>query len=398
MIDLSKHPNLKYLLFGNIYFANGIQGAIGMVLLIVYFTEKDISISTTTMVAGVASLPFTLKFLFGPVSDRFIKRGRKPFVLLGGIIGGLGLFPLVFIDPAVSLFPFTLSLFLSVLGIVLLDVAADAWAIQVTKDHEHGKINAAMFGSMFGAVAIGAIILSQVAKYYSYNIVFFIGGSIILLTMILPFLVKEEIIVTKRPKIGKLLLQEFKKKHTLTIALFGFLSAMNFGILLFIIPEYMMNVLKLDVAEIGLISSIFYIGVILGSTTGGLLADKWGRKKTLALFLFASIIVSSSLITANTWMILAIIYPTIGFLQGATTFSALMALLMDITNPKIGGTQYSLLTSIVNLGDYSMGIISGSLLLLLGYQRFFLFAAWIVGPALIVLYLVKEKWEKTSLV
>ena len=81
MLDLSKHPYLKYILFGNIYFANGIQGAIGLMLLIVYFTEKDISIATATMVAGLASIPFTFKFIFGPLTDRFIKRGRKPFVL-----------------------------------------------------------------------------------------------------------------------------------------------------------------------------------------------------------------------------------------------------------------------------------------------------------------------------
>ena len=394
MIDISKHPNLKYILFGNIYFANGIQGAIGMILLIVYFTEKDISIATATMVAGVASIPFTFKFLFGPLTDRFIKIGRKSFVLIGGIIAGLALFPLAFIDPTVSLLPFTLFLFISVIGIVILDVAADAWAIQVTKVHEHGKINSAMFGSMFGGVTIGVIFLSQVAKFYSYNLIFVIGSFIILLTMILPLIVKKETIVKKRPKIGKLLIKEFRKKNTIIISLFGFLAAMNFGILLFIIPEYMMNVLKLDVGQIGLMSSLFYIGVIIGTIIGGFMADKWGRKKILALFLFGSIITSSLLILADTWMILAIIYPIIGFLQGGAFFSALMALFMDITNPKIGGTQYSILTSIGNLGDYSIGIISGSLLVFLGYQRFFLYAAWVVGPALLVLYFVNEKWEK----
>jgi MFS family permease len=394
MLNLSKHPYLKYILFGDIYFANGIQGALGMILLIVYFTEKDISIATATMVAGVASIPFTLKFLFGPLTDHFIKIGRKPFVLIGGMIGGIALFPLAIIDPTVSLLPFTLFLFISVTGIVILDVAADAWAIQVTKVHEHGKINAAMFSSMFGGVVIGVIFLSQIAKYYNYNIVFIIGGFIILSTMILPLMIKKEIIVKKRPKIKKLLIQEFKKKNTIIISFFGFLAAMNFGILLFIIPEYMMNVLKLDVAQIGLMSSLFYIGVIIGTITGGLMADKWGRKKILALFLFGSIIISSLLIIADTWMVLAIIYPIIGFLQGGAFFSALMALFMDITNPKIGGTQYSILTSIGNLGDYSIGIVSGTLLMFLGYQRFFLYAAWVVGPALIVLYLVQEKWEK----
>ena len=394
MISLSKHPNLKYLLFGNIYFANGIQGAVGMVLLIVYFTENDISIATTTMVAGIASIPFTFKFLFGPLTDHFIKKGRKPFVIIGGLMAGLAFIPLAFIDPATSLLQFTLLLFISVIGIVILDVAADAWAIQVTKVHEHGKVNSAMFGSMFGGVVFGVISLSQVAKFYSYNLVFVIGGIIILLTMILPLIVKKETALEKTPKIGKLLLKEFKKKNTIIVSLFGFLAAMNFGILLFIIPEYMMNVLKLDVGQIGLMSSLFYLGVIFGAIAGGVLADRFGRKKILAICLIGSMIVSSLLIFADSWMILAIIYPIIGFLQGATTFSALMALFMDITNPKIGGTQYSILTSITNLGDYSMGIISGSLLVFLGYHRFFLYAALIVGPALLVLYFVQEKCEK----
>jgi len=169
---------------------------------------------------------------------------------------------------------------------------------------------------------------------------------------------------------------------------------MNFGILLFIIPEYMMNVLKLDVAQIGIITSLFPIGVVIGAITGGVMADKWGRKKTLTIFLIGSMICSPLLITANTWLILAIIYPIIGFLQGGSTFSALMALFMDVTNPKIAGTQFSILTSIGNFGNYSIAIVSGSLLMILGYQRFFLYAAWIVGPALLVLYFVKEKWEK----
>jgi MFS family permease len=367
-----------------------------MVLLIVYFTEKDISIATTTMVAGIASIPFTFKFLFGPLTDRFIKQGRKPFVVIGGMVSGLAIIPLAFIDPKVSLLPFSILLFTSVIGIVILDVAADAWAIQVSKVNEHGKINSAMFGSMFSGVVIGVIFLSQVAKFYSYNLVFIIGGIIILSTMILPLIIKKETVSKKPPKIGQLLIQEFKKKNTLVISLFGFLSAMNFGILLFIIPEYMMNVLKLDVGQIGLMTSLFYFGVIFGAIAGGVFADRWGRKKILAIGLFGSMIVSSLLIFADSWMILAILYPIIGFLQGGTTFSALMALFMDVTNPKIGGTQYSILTSITNLGDYSMGIISGSLLVFLGYHRFFLYAALIIGPALLVLFFVHEKWEKRT--
>ena len=102
-------------------------------------------------------------------------------------------------------------------------------------------------------------------------------------------------------------------------------------------------------------------------------------------------IFSSFLIAANTWQMLAVIYPIIGFLQGGSGFSAIMALFMDATNPKIGATQFSILTSIMNFGDYSIAIFSGALVIMLGYHRFFLYSAWIIGPALLILYFIKEK-------
>ncbi|MCK4364791.1 MAG: MFS transporter [Thermoplasmatales archaeon] len=394
MLDLAKHPLLKYLLFGNIYFANGLQGALLLVIIIVYFTELDISIATATLVAGAASIPFALKFLFGPISDYYIKYGRKPFIILGGVLLGVSMFPLAFIDPTVALVPFTLLLFIGVIGIVLFDVAADAWAIQTTKVNERGKVNSAMFGGMFLGWAIGSILLSSVAKHFGYNMVFIVTGLIIILTMILPLSTKERIILKKRPKIGKLLVLEFKKKNTLLIAFFGLLASLNFGMILFIIPEYMMNVLKLDVAQIGLLSSLFPIATAIGAVTGGVISDKWGRKKTIYIFLIGALIFSPLLVFANSWQMLAIIYPIVGFLQGGSAFAAVMALFMDITNPKIAGTQFSILTSITNFGDYSVAIISGTLVVMLGYQRFFLYATWLIGPALILLHFIKENNNK----
>jgi hypothetical protein len=64
---------------------------------------------------------------------------------------------------------------------------------------------------------------------------------------------------------------------------------------------------------------------------------------------------------------------------------------MDNTNPRIGASQYSIFTSISNFGEIGFAMISGSLLILLGYTRFFLYAAWIVGPAILLLYFIKMK-------
>ncbi len=391
MLDLHKNPSLKYLLFGSLYFSEGIILSLSTVILIIYFTEKDISIATATLVGGIAYIPWMLKFVFGPITDYFIKYGRKPFITIGGIIGAVFLFPLAVIDPKIALIPFTFLLFISHTFIVLLDVSADAWAIQISKIQERGKINAAMTGGIFGGLAFGSIVLAIIANDIGFDMVFVTAGLIILLTIILPFLVTEEKLVKKRQKIAKLLITEFKKKNTLIIAFFGFVVAMNFGMLLLIIPEYMMNVLKLEITQTGIINSLFPTATVIGAFTGGIIIDKWGRKKIMYIFLTILLISSTLLIFADTWQILASLYSIIGFLTGAALYTALGAIYMDITNPKIGASQYSILASITNFGEMGVAMISGSLVLMLGYTRFFLYAAWIIGPALLILYFVKEK-------
>jgi PAT family beta-lactamase induction signal transducer AmpG len=382
---------LKYFLFGSLYFSEGLLLALSTVILIIYFTHEGISIATATLVGGIVYIPWILKFIFGPITDYFIKYGRKPFIIIGGILGAIFIFPLAIIDPKVALIPFTLLLFVSHIFIVFLDVSVDAWAIQTSKAHERGKVNAAMYGGLFGGSAFGSSVFAIIASAVGFNMVFITAALIILLTIIFPLLVTEKKIVKERQKIASLVITEFKKKNTLLVALFGFIVAMNFGMLIFIIPEYMMNVLKLDIAQTGIIISAFPIATVIGAFAGGVIVDKWGRKKIMCILLPILLISSALLTIADTWQILAIIYSMIGFLTGAALFAATVALFMDITNPKIAATQYSILTSISNFGDIGIATISGTLVLMLGYTRFFLYAAWIIGPALLVLYFVKEK-------
>lgn len=396
MLDLSKHPYLKYLLFSNLYFSEGLIFALTTILIVLYFTEKNIPFSITTLVAGISAVPWVMKFVFGPTVDFFGKYGRKNFIILGGIIGGISLFIIAFVDPATSIILFTLLFFIGHSGIVLLDVSADAWAIQTTKIKERGKVNAAMTSGLFGGTAIGGILLTYIATYYGFGMVFITAGFLISLSIILPLFVKEKRIDIQRKIIKPLLIKEFKKKHTQIVVLFDFVAAMNFGMLMFIIPEYMTNVLLLDKIQIGLLASVYPISIVIGAVIGGTVSDKWGRKKILYISLLGLLISSALLITADSWEKLAIIYTFIGFLTGASVYSAMVALLMDITNPKIGGAQYSFLTSITNFGEIGIGMISGGLVVFLGYNRFFLYTALTVGLALLILYFVQETLSKKT--
>ena len=93
---------------------------------------------------------------------------------------------------------------------------------------------------------------------------------------------------------------------------------------------------------------------------------------------------------------LVIITKYSGFLTGSSIYSAKSALMMDITNPKVSRAQYSFLASIANFGGISIAMISGSLIVILGYNRFFLYTALAVGLSLLILYFVKEPHKKET--
>ena len=181
-----------------------------------------------------------------------------------------------------------------------------------------------------------------------------------------------------------------KKKTTQLVSIFTPLSALNVGLLGILIPLYMKIGLNMDIAQIGLIITIWSAAKVIGTLIWGAIVDKWGRKSPLYIVLGGGCLFTVMLIFADTWQILAILYGIIGFLLGGH-YSALGAMLMDVTNPKVGATQYSILSSLGNAGMVISESFSGTMVSLLGFTRTFLYTAWFFGPALLVLHFIRLK-------
>jgi len=395
MIDLEKHRLLKYPLFGSLYFSQGVMYALALVIINIYFDSKGIPDSITAVVIGLAYTPWIIKFIFGGIVDRFIAFGRRKFIIFGGALSGICFIIVSTIDPVTALIPFTIVLTLGSCGIAFLDVAADAWAIQTTVERERGKVNAAMFGGMFVGIAVASIFLSQIAEQFGYNFTFIVTSLLIFAIIIFPVMVKETIIVKKTQKITKVVASEFKKKNTQLITLLFPFTTISFGLLAFAIPQYMNDVLFLSIGQIGLIAAVAPILTVVGNILGGFMADTWGRKKTLYVFLVINLIFCLLLIFSDNWLRIAIVWSLIGFLHGGH-FTATGALAMDVTNPKVGAAQYSLIMASGNVGEFCGTTVSGSLISLIGFSRIFLYSAWFYGPALLVLYFVKSKFKNNK--
>ena len=395
MVGIDNTRGLKYFLFGSLYFSEGLMIAITTVATSLYLREKGVSIPVTTLIIGIVNIPWMLKFVWGPVIDYFIRFGRKTFIILGGVLTVLSMVLVSFLDPSISLIPFTLLIFLSHVGIGFIDVSADAWAIDVSTDKDRGKINGSMFAGQYSAWALGAALYPLIGSQYGYHSVYLINALLILFILLVPLVIKETVIGKVKEKIASLVLKEFKAKTVLLVALFSPLVFMNEGIMSFIIPIYMRDGLNLSDVQIGFIAMILPVFLAVGSLVGGVVTDKIGRKSALYLFIGLNMVFVASLIFADSWWKLSVIYGVIGFLMGGhSTVSC--ALFMDVTNPRIGATQYGILTGIANVGLNGAGMIAGLLAVSLGFARTFLYAAWVFGPALLVLYFIRFKKRTES--
>jgi MFS family permease len=168
---------------------------------------------------------------------------------------------------------------------------------------------------------------------------------------------------------------------------------MNEGMIAFIMPIFMRDRLGISPVQIGLITAILPITLAIGSVSGGIITDKIGRKPALYIFISFSIIFTVSLIFVDNWWSLSIIYGIIGFLMGGHS-TASSALAMDITNPKIGATQYGIFSGVANIGVNGGGMVTGSMVAALGFSSTFLYSAWVFGPAMLVLYFIRFKKRK----
>jgi len=398
MFDLSTHKRFKYLLFSSLYFSEGLYQGLILIVTPLYLLDKGISLPLVTLIGGIGYLPWGLKFVWGGIIDFYHKFGRKKFAIAGTIFGAIGFFTLSVIDQFFSVVFFAIFLFMGYTGVGFLDSATDAWAIDISKKEDRGKINSSMnIGNWVGQY-LGALMIIIIGAAFGYNISFMLMGVIILILVIVPFSVKYE------RKIGKLQMwslikQEFKKRITRLTTLYFFIIVLQHALYITLIVAYLKIVLNLDNTFIGFLYVFWLVVVIPGSITGGVLADKYGRKLPLYIFLIALMIASiTPIFFTNFYLIIAAFSITLFFMDGV--ISANWALVMDIINPKISASEHEIICSIVNFGGIVIGSATGTLIVLLGFNNVFLLSAIIIVIALVVFYKIKDvdkiKWEPVS--
>lgn len=381
--DLARTRAGRRLLFALLYLAEG--APIGFIWWAIptRLREAGVPVETIATLTSVIILPWALKFLWAPLVDvlRGPRWGRRAWVVAMQGVMGLTLLPLALLDWQASLGLLFALLVIHAFAAATQDVAIDAWAISVTPREELGGINGFMqLGMLSGRWLFGAGFLLVAHRVDDFTAVLAMI-AVIWTTTLVVLLASDRPDAAAGPGAGRLnmflatLRDALAQRQTwlgLLLALVAFAGFKAAGDLAgpFLVDQGLAS------AEVGWFFSAALLAMIAGALIGGRLADGHGPAVTTRrlVLLTAIVIATTSAITASgatawPWITAGMvgIYACAGLLTASG-----YALLMRLSDPRLGATQFSAYMGAINACEAWAGFSAGQLAGRLDYPVAFL--------------------------
>lgn len=194
-MNLTDRPLIRLLTLCVLYVAQGIPYGFVTVTLAAYLAERGFDAGTIGALAAAGTLPWTFKWVWGPLIDRFgipSMGRRRPWILFAQAGMILTIAAMAFV-PSITEHLALLGWMVFVHNIFnsLQDVSVDALAVDLLREEERGRVSGLMYGSKFIGTFIGGAVLSRVLTWGGLPGVFMWQIAILSGIMLLPLLLRE---------------------------------------------------------------------------------------------------------------------------------------------------------------------------------------------------------------
>ncbi|MFZ3230928.1 MAG: AmpG family muropeptide MFS transporter [Pseudobdellovibrio sp.] len=365
-----------------------------------YLTESGVDLKTIGFFSLV-SLPYTWKFIWSPIMDRYVpfKLGRRRSWLLIAQAGCMAaLVALSFVDPVLNLTVLAVSAVIVSFFSASQDIAIDAYRREILTDEELGLGSSlAILGYRLAMLLAGAGALLM-ADHISWPTVYLVMAAVMLIGAFTTWLAPE-------PKLDVPLPQSLRE--SIVNPLKEFFQRPNAWIILAFVLLYkigesmasdMLNPFFLKIGftktEIAGVSKVFgFWAVILGGIVGGTLIYRlklyrslwlFGILQSLCILLFSFL----AQLGANLSM-LAVAVGAENFTSGMAS-AAYVAFMASQTNKRFTATQYALLTSLMGVPRVFFGATTGILAENLGWSQYFMACTVFTIPGLLILFKLRN--------
>ncbi len=376
-------------------FASGLPLLLTITVLQAWMTEEGVDLTVIGLMVLVG-LPYSVKFLWAPLLDRFTlpflgrRRGWLLIIQIALIfsIAGLG-----FSNPKNNLWMLAFAAFLVTFFSASQDIVIDAYRREDLSDEELG-LGSSLYvnGYRLGMLLAGGGGLIM-ADHMPFSMVYLIMAGCLLPGVLTTLLAREPVITVGTPKtmreaVFNPLIEYFSRNGALWMLAF---------ILLYKIGDTMASAMTmpfyLDIGfsktEIGAVVKLFgFWATIAGALLGGVLMLRLGINRSLWVFGFLQAISTAGFaVLARIGYSIPALSAVIAFenLSSGMGTAAFIAFMASITNKKFTATQYALLTSLMALPRTVASAPTGFFAKHLGWESFFIGCTLIAIPGMLLL-------------
>ena len=382
---LARGSARKLAILWTLYFVQGLPFGFQATALPVYLRAAGLSLAGVGF-ATALSLPWSLKFLFAPLVDRYggHRLGRRRAWILPLQLGLLGCCAVAaFVPPERGLMPILVLVFGMNLFAATMDVAVDGLAVDVLERDELGQGNVAQVVGYKVGMLTGGGLLVWASGRIGWEGLFLAMTALIAICFVVTLLWREEAIprASDRPP----------HVHTRLADVLALLKrgvAAGGGWLLLFIGTYKLGETMADVMfkpflvdhgfgreQIGLwVGTWGMLLSILGSVAGGLLASRMPLLRAVGIAAGLRVLA----VGAEWWLSLVDVTPARvlavtcveHFFAGLLT-TAMFAYMMSRVDRRIGATHYTLFATVEVWGKLPAAALSGVVAQATGYAALF---------------------------
>lgn len=363
---------------------------------------------------ALIQFPFTWKFIWAPLLDRFTpplgrRRGWMLMTQVGLLfaIGSLGGF-----DPQADILLIsalaTLLAFLSATQ----DVALDAFRREILNEAELGLGNSVHVNAYRIAGLVPGSLSLILADILPWNQVFWITALFMLPGMVMALLVREPEVLSRPKTLREACVEPFREfigrqgwQGALLVLAFLFLYKLGDSLATALSTPFYLD-MGYSKTDIGLIAK--HAGLwpaVIGGMIGGLWMVKIGINRALWLFGLVQLVTilgfawlawlgpQAEILSFNRWALAAVISAEyLGVGLGTAAFTAFIA---RATHPAYTATQFALFTSLTAVPRTVINAFAGVLVENLGWVSFFLLCTALAVPGMLLLFKVAP-WHESQ--
>ena len=372
-----------------------------------YLTSKTLQAWMTTAKVDLATigffslvtLPYSLKFVWAPIMDRYIPPflgRRRGWVLITQVLLFVAIAAMSLHDPQQGLRMLAVNAIAIAFFSASQDISLDAYRTDVLQDREMGA-GAAVFvmGYRIALLVTGGLAL-YLADTIAWPRVYLILAALILIGLVTTFFAPEPVLRDQPPRtIAEAVIQPFGEFFRRTGAGRAIL------VLLFIVFYKYSDSLAGSMTTPFLLKTGFtqkevgavfggagLIATILGTLVGGAGIGKWGINRSLWVFVifqglsnltYYALALSSE---SHAFMVTAVVIENFGL---GLVSAAMTAYLMSMCNKRFTATQFALLSSLMAASRDVLVAPAGKIAEAIGWPGFFLISVSMAIPPLLLL-------------